>query len=396
MRRIDSHARILFAGDSRQLPPVVVSGCRDEIISASLLTSHTYQQRDAKFVLTVQYRQQRDPTFAAWLQTLGDGSATGVAEHELLEAARADGNDAAVVRAPLIRNVYFEEPTAMASRRTHATRSSSLHRVPGVDATREEAIVDLWDRDASGGLAVAGANRAILVTRNDQRNRWNALVVRLLRERSAVRSHTFVAHSRYQLQHDADGLGDTEGEHHQAIDEQVRQWRPSEYADDGTMPEHDLDLAQGDVCLLSSTVDRVAGLVKNRRVTVVEPRWHSVVVEIVGDPRRERHIICRQLFTVDLRGLASGIKVWRKQIPLVHAFAITLHKAQGMTLDRALLDITSPNFAHGHAFMGLGRVGSRHDLSVYANETTSQIVDGVRVPLIVNVVYREFARVRQQ
>ena len=385
--RIGSRARILLAGDSRQLPPVVVSGTRDEILSASLLMSRTLQNLSAKFVMTVQYRQ-RDPEYAEWVRTIGDGSAPAVEGHEYNDAEA----DCTAVRATMIGTVFYEKPAPPAMQ----TRRASAPRGLGDDAAREAAVRHLWGTGAHGALSVGGANRAILVTTNAQRNSWNALVVSMLRRTSAQRSLKYVAHTRYQLVHDADGLEDADGEQREAIEAHVAQWRPPSDRDDGTMPEHETDLAPGDVCLLSTTVDRAAGLVKNRRVTVVELRWHAVVVAIVGDDQHLRHTICRQCFTVDLRGLSKGIKVWRKQIPLVHAFAVTMHKAQGMTLERALLDLTRAFFSHGHAYLGPGRVSSRYDISAYCDERSSVLgANGSRVPIIANVVYPQFALARQ-
>lgn len=40
----------------------------------------------------------------------------------------------------------------------------------------------------------------------------------------------------------------------------------------------------------------------------------------------------------------------RKQLPLIKAWAMTINKSQGQTLDRVLLDATAPPFEHGHSY----------------------------------------------
>jgi ATP-dependent DNA helicase PIF1 len=56
--------------------------------------------------------------------------------------------------------------------------------------------------------------------------------------------------------------------------------------------------------------------------------------------------------------------VFRSQIPLQLAYAITNHKVQGATLDCALIDIGSSVFEYGQAYVALSRVKSLDSLYV--------------------------------
>ena len=55
-----------------------------------------------------------------------------------------------------------------------------------------------------------------------------------------------------------------------------------------------------------------------------------------------------------------GIAV--KQVPLIYAWAITIHKAQGLSLDRALIDIGMQIFECGQTYVALSRIKSLEGL----------------------------------
>ena len=55
-----------------------------------------------------------------------------------------------------------------------------------------------------------------------------------------------------------------------------------------------------------------------------------------------------------------GIAV--KQVPLIYAWAITIHKAQGLSLDRALIDIGFQIFEAGQTYVALSRIKSLEGL----------------------------------
>jgi ATP-dependent DNA helicase PIF1 len=55
-------------------------------------------------------------------------------------------------------------------------------------------------------------------------------------------------------------------------------------------------------------------------------------------------------------------RVGVSQIPLIYSWAITIHKAQGLTLENAIIDIGSNIFAYGQTYVALSRVKSLNGL----------------------------------
>jgi len=74
-----------------------------------------------------------------------------------------------------------------------------------------------------------------------------------------------------------------------------------------------------------------------------------------------------EVLTIDPHTWASeeidGLE--RQQIPLRLAYAITIHKAQGATLDCALIDIGTNTFEYGQAYVALSRVKSLDCLYIW-------------------------------
>ena len=53
-----------------------------------------------------------------------------------------------------------------------------------------------------------------------------------------------------------------------------------------------------------------------------------------------------------------------KQVPVRLAYAVTIHKAQGLTLDKVYIDLDRGMFAHGQAYVAFSRARTLHGLEI--------------------------------
>ena len=79
----------------------------------------------------------------------------------------------------------------------------------------------------------------------------------------------------------------------------------------------------------------------------------------------------------------AGIAI--KQLPLIYAWAITIHKAQGITLEQGLIDIGSNIFECGQTYVALSRVKSLEGLYLTAFDYT-KIKTNRKVQLFYNTL----------
>ena len=120
-----------------------------------------------------------------------------------------------------------------------------------------------------------------------------------------------------------------------------------------------LELVQDSQVMLIANVDPGAGLVNGSRGVLVGfcAATNLPIVEFVNGIRR---VIGTHSWPIEDYPFVS-----RTQIPLRLAWAITSHKAQGSSLDCALVDIGSGNFEYGQAYVALSRARTLEGLFVH-------------------------------
>jgi ATP-dependent DNA helicase PIF1 len=120
-----------------------------------------------------------------------------------------------------------------------------------------------------------------------------------------------------------------------------------------------LTLCVGAQVMLVTNLDVECGLVNGSRGVIVDIRAADNVPIVqfrYGPP-----------IPIEAKSWVSheNARITRTQIPLRVAYAITIHKSQGSTLDCALVDIGSSTFEYGQAYVALSRVRNLESLYIW-------------------------------
>ena len=124
-----------------------------------------------------------------------------------------------------------------------------------------------------------------------------------------------------------------------------------------------------------------------RIVTVCKPEDWSA-----SGPDPERCLsIPRINFTIEV-DTKTGLTMTRRQFPLAPAYAITVHKAQGQTLERIVVNATQATWEHGQLYTALSRVRGRNNIAFHVPPDWNSAESSGRAPPMGCVTSRQFLR----
>ena len=133
--------------------------------------------------------------------------------------------------------------------------------------------------------------------------------------------------------------------------------------------EAELVIAVGARVMLRRNIDTKHGLVNGAIGTVIDITYQHVIVKFdhITEPCALEMVRSKFL-------LLKSFHIYQKQFPLILAYAVTIHKCQGLSLDCAIVDLSSKVFCAGMAYVALSRVRSLDGLYLTAFDASSIIV----------------------
>jgi ATP-dependent DNA helicase PIF1 len=332
---------VLFGGDPRQTLPVMPRATRTEQIEASARRADALRVHVTMAVtLQANMRASADPEFATMLLAVGNG----VAE----PAARV--SPCSVVLPGRLRLSSADE--------------SALLTWVYADC---EAKVGRLLRSARYGRACPEdvddiAQRGVLAPRNDQIVDVNQYMLERLSfgERCRYMSTNRLRDETTRRGGDDATLADT--------DFSTEALQAVEVAG---LPPHELVLAPGCVVVFMRNLSFEDGLINGVRALVVDCRPRVVrVLLLTGPGRMSLALVPRIPMTAEPGELP--VPLVRRQLPLRLAWAMTINRAQGQTLRRCGVMLSTPCFAHGQLYVALSRVRRFADVRVWLRDDDVQ------------------------
>ncbi|KAH7697639.1 MACRO domain-containing protein 1, partial [Aphelenchoides avenae] len=152
------------------------------------------------------------------------------------------------------------------------------------------------------------------------------------------------------------------------------------------MPPHLLTFRPGMVLVLMRNIDQYMGLCNGTRLHLIGKFGENLKCTVLSGPMAKAGgytLIPRVRFEYGRKSDETNIdRFVRIQYPVIPAFAMTINKAQGQTLQRVGLHLGTQVFSHGQVYTGFSRVTSREGIKIFNDRPK-------RPNFIINRVYEE-------
>ncbi|KAH9563275.1 hypothetical protein CY35_05G117200 [Sphagnum magellanicum] len=141
---------------------------------------------------------------------------------------------------------------------------------------------------------------------------------------------------------------------------------------------HKLELKMGVLILLLRNFNQSIGLCNGTKLIVKRLGQRVIEAEIITGNNVDKRVFIPRII-MSPSGIDWPFVLRRRQFPVRMAFAITINKSPGQTLNNIKIYLSSPVYSHGQLYVAISQVTSNANIKIFNDQ------DGY----MQNVVYKE-------
>jgi hypothetical protein len=138
------------------------------------------------------------------------------------------------------------------------------------------------------------------------------------------------------------------------------------------MAQYDLRIKVGSLIILTTNVDVTNGLCNSVRLIITEIHEHYIKARILSGQFEGEFAFITRIDQKHEATTSFPFAFTRRQFPIRLAFAFTINRAQGQTLELSGLFLDQPCFSHGQLYVSLSRVRSFNSIRVFVVDLTAE------------------------